>query len=348
MWDRYTIQRKINSLSRRAGWTWAPLRPIHAWTEATSRCNLKCRICYPHRFGTHFQDMDPRVYERIRRELLPCLRDVCFSGQGEPFLAPEFLQMVDDALVLGKRVWVITNGTIVRPDTLERLVRSPARVTISLDGTTPEVLEYIRHGARFDRVMEFMSTVKEIMDRAAHPEFLFEITFVVTRSNVTQMTDCVELAHRYGIRRIHFASFVVGDRDDEFAVRESLMNRPEEVLPHWEPARKRGLELGVEVPPVVFDLSDRPDGEEVGSQSPLLAPTGRIRHCPIPWWGTYIEANGLVRPCCVWPSGDPMGDLRRQSFREIWNGPKYRELRRTVNTPEMPVFCRRCTLPARL
>jgi len=345
MWDRYTIRRKINSFSRRARWTWAPVFPIRAWIASTSRCNIKCRTCYLHFIGAKFEDMKPEVYERVRRELLPGLQEVCLSGAGEPFVAPIFYQMLDDTLAMGKRVTVTTNGTIIRTDYLERLIRAPSVLAVSIDGTTAEVMDHIRPHAGLDRVLEFMKTVKELMDHSAHPAFEFQISFVITRSNVEQLTDCVELAHRYGIRTVAFSSFLTGGRTDEFARRESLMNRPEEVLPHWERACKRGIELGVAVSPVVFDCRDRPDEERHRYQPTLYDAKGRIRHCPIPWWNTYIETDGSIRPCCVFPI---VGNIMEQPFREIWNGPKYRALRRTVNTPNMPEYCKQCCMCVRI
>ncbi len=345
MWDRYTIRRKINSLARRAGWAWAPALPIRAWIASTSRCNFKCLTCYMHVIGSKFEDMKPDVYERVRREVLPGLQEVYLSGAGEPFLAPIFYEMLDDMLAMNKRLTVVTNGTIIRPDYLERLVRAPSVIMVSIDAVTPDVLERIRPGAKLDRVLEFMRVVKEMMDRRAHPEFQFQLSYVVTRSNVGQMTECVELAHRFGIRTVAFSSFLTGGRTDAFAVEESLMDKPEEVLPHWERAYQRGRELGIAVPPIVFDCRNRPEPERRKWQPTLYDVRGRIRHCPVPWWNTYIETDGSVRPCCVFP---PLGNLMDQSFRQIWNGPNYRTLRRTVNTEKMPLHCRQCFMPVRI
>jgi len=294
--------------------------------------------------GAEFEDMRPEVYERVRRQLMPALQEIYLSGTGEPFLAPVFYQILDDALAADKRVTVVTNGTIIRPDYLERLVRAPSVIMVSIDGATQDVLSHVRQGAKLDRILEFMKAVKEIVDRGAHPGFQFQISWVVTRSNVEQMTECVELAHRFGVQMVAFSSFLIGDRTDEFA-RESLINSPEEVIPHWEPAFRRSQELGIAVTPMVFDCRDRQEEERRKWQGTLYDARGRIRQCPIPWWNTYIDTDGSVRPCCVSP---PIGNLLECSFREVWNGPGYRELRRTVNTPDMPEYCKQCYMPVRI
>lgn len=344
MWNRATLRRKVNSLSRRLGSTWAPTLPIRAWVAPTSRCNMKCRTCFEHQLGSNHHDMKPEVYARVREEVLPGLEDVYLTGAGEPFLAPIFFEMLEDVLARNQRIWIVTNGTITKPDCLERLVGAPTKLMVSLDGTTPEVFAHIRPGGKLDKVIDFMKTVKEMADRRKHPEFELQISFVVTKSNVEQMTDCVELANRFGVRVISFSSFVTGGRTDEFAL-ESLMGEPELVMPHWEKAFRLALKYGIHVPPIVFDCRGRSEEDQRKNQPTLYDAKGEIRQCPVPWRDTYIETDGGVRPCCVAP---PIGNILEQPFRVIWNGPKYRELRRLVNTPDMPEFCKQCFLPMRI
>lgn len=50
--------------------------------------------------------------------------------------------------------------------------------------------------------------------------------------------------------------------------------------------------------------------------------------------------DGKVRPCCF--TNEIMGDLKKQSFEQIWNGEPYQELRETVNTDKAPFECSRC------
>ena len=47
-------------------------------------------------------------------------------------------------------------------------------------------------------------------------------------------------------------------------------------------------------------------------------------------------------PCCA--TSVVMGDLEKSSFLEIWNGPKYRKLRKTVNSSQPLSFCGNCGL----
>jgi radical SAM protein with 4Fe4S-binding SPASM domain len=64
--------------------------------------------------------------------------------------------------------------------------------------------------------------------------------------------------------------------------------------------------------------------------------------CTVPWESAVVLGNGDVAACCV--PGLVMGNLNESTMQEIWNGPRYRELRATVNsrTPLPP--CAACPM----
>jgi len=204
-------------------------------------------------------------------------------------------------------------------------------------------MESIR-GVKLGRVLDFLQAVKEIKARGADPAFVLQISYVVTRSNLHQMAECVDLMHRYGGHEVYFLNFATDGRTDDFANRESLMRCPEAVLPCWEQAAQRGRELGVRVYPMAFDCRDRQE-EEWRRHKPNLFDGNRIRQCPLPWWSVFVDVDGTVKPCCVFYP--PLGNLMEEPFRKIWNGPRFRELRRTVNTVNMPPICRHCFIQER-
>jgi MoaA/NifB/PqqE/SkfB family radical SAM enzyme len=65
-------------------------------------------------------------------------------------------------------------------------------------------------------------------------------------------------------------------------------------------------------------------------------------NCFKPWQTCAINELGNVKPCCVyWRS---MGNLREGGFETVWNGRKYRALRKSVNTHSDSI-CYSCRLP---
>jgi radical SAM protein with 4Fe4S-binding SPASM domain len=71
--------------------------------------------------------------------------------------------------------------------------------------------------------------------------------------------------------------------------------------------------------------------------------------CHEPWVGMVVLADGTVVPCCNdYSARNPLGDLKTQSLREIWNGPEMRKLRRMLGNPHSErtgTLCHRCPFP---
>lgn len=85
----------------------------------------------------------------------------------------------------------------------------------------------------------------------------------------------------------------------------------------------------------------------------LVGPKGRVRTrdlpyrhpCVFPFERVVISYAGLVRFCCFdWESRHSMGDVRRQTLEDIWQGAGYRRLREQhiAGTFDHP-FCLPCT-----
>lgn len=53
------------------------------------------------------------------------------------------------------------------------------------------------------------------------------------------------------------------------------------------------------------------------------------RFCYAPWRMLRIRWNGIVQPCDLWGGGG-IGDLRNNTFKEIWNNKEYSCLRRDL------------------
>jgi MoaA/NifB/PqqE/SkfB family radical SAM enzyme len=64
--------------------------------------------------------------------------------------------------------------------------------------------------------------------------------------------------------------------------------------------------------------------------------------CMIPWIHTHVLPNSKVIPCCVSDYLDVFGDLKKNTLKDIWNGARYRTMRRLM-IADRPVFsCNKC------
>jgi len=79
---------------------------------------------------------------------------------------------------------------------------------------------------------------------------------------------------------------------------------------------------------------------EDASAKPLRPAPERVR-CTDPWDLVHVNHKADVNPCCM--SQRPMGNLREQSFEEIWNGDTYRTFREKLLSSDPPEECRGCS-----
>jgi radical SAM protein with 4Fe4S-binding SPASM domain len=62
--------------------------------------------------------------------------------------------------------------------------------------------------------------------------------------------------------------------------------------------------------------------------------------CVAPWLHLHVLAEGQVTPCCE--TRQALGNINRQTFAEIWNGPEIRKVRAQMLRGELVAGCRKC------
>lgn len=338
----------------------ARAKPTQIWLETTSRCNLKCRTCprcyVESQLGA---DMPLDVFRRVEEALFPTLKHVELQGWGEPLLSETFPAIYDSARRHGVRVSFITNGTLLTRDWLERFVADDTGLMISVDGATDETMHDVR-GVGLGRIEERIAWYNEIKSRAPSTQSNLHLVFVALRRNIAELPRLVERAAEWKAVSILVVHLHRAGLPEEMQ-REHLSLCPELAnslfLESFELAQRFGIAL--ELPPL-FSVPGAPATESAGEalraaadeQSYHYCGLGLFRsddprspypnRCPDPWLKCYIDVHGNVQPCCAYVR--VFGNIVRQPFDEIWNGPLYQRLRRKIHSRVPPLFCRECNL----
>src|ERR1043165_8295622 len=84
------------------------------WINTGTLCNITCRNCYIESSPTndrllYITAAEAAAYFDEVRRLGPATREIGFTG-GEPFMNPQLLAMVGDALARGYEALVLTNA----------------------------------------------------------------------------------------------------------------------------------------------------------------------------------------------------------------------------------------------
>src|SRR5574339_272493 len=131
--------------------------PVSISFEPTTSCNLRCPECpsglraFTRPTGMLQKNFFKETIDQLHKDLLYLV----FYFQGEPYLNPDFLEMVKYAS--SKKIYTATstNAHYLNDENAKRTIESGLdRLIISIDGTTQEVYEQYRKGGRLDKVIE--------------------------------------------------------------------------------------------------------------------------------------------------------------------------------------------------
>ena len=171
--------------------------PVSISIEPTTACNLKCPECPSglRSFSRPTGKLEPTLFKKIIDEIHEKLFYLIFYFQGEPYLHPEFLEMVSYASGKGIYTATSTNAHFLDDENARRTVESGLdRMIISIDGTTQETYEAYRKTGNLDQVLEGTKRILKWrnMLKSKTPAILWQ--FLVVGPNEHQIPEIKRLA----------------------------------------------------------------------------------------------------------------------------------------------------------
>ena len=284
--------------------------PVSISTELTNNCNLHCPQCSSGsgmmRRERGFMELE--LFKKIMKELSPYLYNVNLFFQGEPMLHPLFFAFLGNCLI--PHSVVSTNGHFLSMESSEKIVRTGLnKLIISLDGMDQETYSAYRVNGSVNRVIDGLNNVT-LAKKKYNSTLKIEIQFLVNRFNEHQIPQVKRLAKSTNTS-LRLKSMQIIDKRD---------------IASWLPSGGRFRRYKIKEGEFVIknSLPDR---------------------CARLWFNPVITWDGKVVPCCFDKDAEyVMGDLNRDSFSDIWNGPRYRIFRKSIlSGRRMVEMCRNCT-----
>ena len=278
--------------------------------ELTNHCNLHCPECVSGsglmKRSKGFMDID--LFERVISELKPYLWHVNLYFQGESLLHPEFFSFISRCANI--RSTISTNGHFLSEENSGKIARSGlGKLIISLDGLDQDTYSSYRAGGNVEAVKEGIRNITTARKRY-NSSLKIEIQVLVNRNNEHQITEIKKLA-----------------ADSRVSLRlKSMQIINKKSFESWLPGKEK------------FRRYTVADGD-YQIKNPLPKRCARL------WLNPVVTWDGKVLPCCFDKDAEHiMGDLNQESFREIWNGTKYRLFRRILLSERGSTeICRNCT-----
>jgi radical SAM protein with 4Fe4S-binding SPASM domain len=236
-----------------------------------------------------------------------------FYFQGEPYLNPNFLEMVKYASEKKIYTSTSTNAHYLSEEQALKTVQSGLdRLIISIDGTTQEVYQQYRVGGTLEKVIEgtknIVAAKKQLQSKTPHLVF----QFLVVKPNEHQLNEIEQLAKELEVDEVVFKTAQVYDFEN---------GNP--LIPTIEKySRYKKLASGKYV-----------------IKNELLNQCWRM------WSACVITWDGVVVPCCFDKDAKhQLGDLKIQSFKELWHSEKYQGFRQSLLKSRKEIdICQNCS-----
>jgi AdoMet-dependent heme synthase len=293
-----------------------PVPHVVAW-NLTQRCNLACAHCYISAGAWHGAagELSAQECRRITDEIIALAPAPLFilSG-GEPLLRADLEEIAGYAVARGATVVVGTNGTRLSDDRIRSLrAAGVTGVAISIDSLDARYHDRFRHGD--GALADTLAAVDRL--RAHRLDFIVQTS--LTRGNRDELADIAAWADERGAVAFNVYFLVSTGRAADMPglppeANEAVLRELAELERTY---RGRMLVRSKCQPQLMRHV------HAGAAASPLLNYATR---CPCGVQYCRITPEGKVTPCPYLPA--VAGDLRTQSFGEIWReSPVFRELR---------------------
>ena len=311
MWNIWSSYQR----SKRSGIPNISGSPWSISIEPTTACNLGCPECPSglKSFTRPTGKLSPELFSNAITQLSDDLLYLIFYFQGEPYLHPDFLQMVAQAESRGVYTATSTNAHFLSDENARKTVESGlSRLIISIDGSSQETYESYRRNGSLDKVLEGTKNILKWRKKlkSQTPAILWQ--FLVVKPNEHEIPEIQKMAAEYGVDKVAFKTAQIYD-----------------------------YENGNDLIPTIDKYSryrQRPDGR--------YELKGRVEdNCWKMWHSCVITWDGRVVPCCFDKDAQyVMGDMNDQNFKSIWNGEAYDRFRRTLFKSRQSIeICQNCT-----
>jgi MoaA/NifB/PqqE/SkfB family radical SAM enzyme len=306
--------------------------PKVLWIELTSKCPFDCVFCTRKvRFGAG-RNLDFEIFRRVVAEL----EEPDFIGlnySGESIYYPRLLEAIALAKSTGAFTELVSAFSTIPKPLLQGIVESGLdRLAVSLHTMDAGQYKSLYRFGSLDLLKQRIADFLEMRERAGGSRPRLDFCFVAMSENLHQLPQVVEYARSLGVPEVSihpvigrhpvphdFSRELIADKlREEF--KDSLRSMIAETKAAYPGFAINVLNPDLDVNPKVTGIP--------GYFAPPLPPGARIYSCDqSPFESVHILANGTVVVCEVHDE-TAMGNLEKQSLREIGQSDVYRAFRR--------------------
>jgi len=288
--------------------------------EPTTSCNLRCPECpsglrsFTRDTGSVGIDKFQHIVDQYAKSSLW----LTLYFQGEPYLNPNFTDLIKYASEKKIYVSTSTNAHYLTPTKAEDTVKSGLdRLIVSIDGTTQETYEQYRIGGSLEKVKEGLKNIVEAKERLNSNTPYVIIQFLVVGPNEHQIEEIKQLGKDYKADEVKLKTAQIYDYKNG----SSLIPENEHYARY---IKTKNGEYKLK-----YELKDE---------------------CWRMWHSNVVTWDGDVVPCCFDKDAKyVMGNLHNSSLKNIWTDKKYQNFRKQLTNDRSKIdICQNCTEGAKI
>jgi len=318
--------------------------PVSVVWSLSYGCNLRCMHCYQNASRPSPDELTFDQQLSIVDQLARAGVSMVVLSGGEPLTNPNLGKLIERIRAHDMAISIDSNGVLMDRSVVESLKRAGVTsVELSLDSVDARSHDRFRglEGA-FEKTLDAV----EICSKAG---MFTTVATTATALNYADTSELIKLAKSHGADRVVFFDLIPAGRGRDIeGLRLSRRQLLDLMALVKEESSRNGVEVFTELPQFVV-YSSNADGNSLPSHadrtvmierftvSTFFDCSGRdniyrryapyLGGCPAGRFYCNIQPNGDVTPCMFMPEYPVAGNLRTQSFEEIWASPTFQALR---------------------
>lgn len=300
--------------------------PLYMEISPIGACNHRCIFCSVDYMGYQNRKLETKRLLEIIHELgTGGLKSLMYAGEGEPFLHPDMPDITLYAKEAGIDNAFTTNGVLMTPKKIDRILPATEWIKISCNAGTREKYAEMHHtkAADFDQVMENLRYAVALR-KEKKLSCTLGIQTVLLEENLDTIENLAETAREIGL--------------DYYVIKPYMPHR----------LNQHDFKINYED---CVALKERLQQYNSENFSVIFRTNAMKRHdCAakgydccysLPFW-SYLDAGGNIWGCSVHLTEEEyiFGNIYEQTFTEIWNGDRRKRFMEKFLASPLPENCK--------
>ena len=343
-----------------------PQPPFKIDIELHRRCNLKCLSC-SRRASPDYErlneisktlEMPLKIWLNLVDEAARLgVKEWHVAGGGEPMYLPNMTVPVMKRIKKYGMLGIITtNGTLWRDEDIKTTVKIGwDRIHFSIDGPNARVHDYLRGvPGTFKKLVNTINKFNELKQSYGTDKPMLNMNTVLSNKNYKLLPEMVRFAKKHKIEFMFVDPLIVYSKvGEKLKMKDSDIKKFPKYLKKAKSLAKKfriynnfsGLESNLNEELIKKSSRMNEVVKEDVKRAKKLKANKFLKNfltvpCYHPWFHMTIKCDGRTTSCDVPVVG---GDnIKGKTLKQVWNGPYFRWLRRSLVSENIPSFCKQC------